>query len=764
MEENINNKSVLQRLWDRRFFQYLATYLGVSWGLIQFVEWLVSRYNLDSGWVDNLAIFLFAILPTVILFIYFHGRAGHDEWKPFEKIVYPINFVVAIIAAFFLFDTNAQDRVREVEVTNLEGDTITRIMPAKEFTSKIVFFPFTTESGVESWKGYAAGILANVDIEQDFKWYAYDATSMKEAYNDNGYSIEEDIPFSTKLKIAANRFCSYFAEGQLSKNEHGYLLDFTIYNVENGKKELEKSVESNDLYGLVDQMTAEIRSSINNVKLDKVAEVIDLPSSDLITDNEGALEHYVKGIIALEMGPSRYDEAIPEIYKAAEMDENCAECLVMKMVGQQLQGERGEETIKKAVEVGSSLPERQKFRLNYLKYIIDQDIDKMLKLLETWKKLYPNDSYPYNKLIGYYKSSFQNAKVAEVAAEAIENNHLGGMLLEAADVNVKLKNFDKAQEYTERFQQLYPKRAAKSTSLSEILMAQGEYNKALPKLEEIFLLNPEKYNLPVLMAECYYKMNDYKQADEMFDDALDAANTPLDSLDIYEKQMLYLARNGRADEYLKVFNKHKEIYLLNYPAANYVQVLIQYGNIYTKIGATEKQNEILNEGLSTAPEFARPTFEMMIDFVRTVWEMDKDAYLESYAKVKPLLASAGESSKYINESLVNYFNDNYELSLAKMDTFENVTGIPPLDQAKIVADCYLGLNQAKEGIRFLEEAMKTDPYHPTALLHKLRLHIANGDNNEIQKLIPILDKIYADAHPQWEEKLLLEELKANVPS
>jgi hypothetical protein len=65
-------------LVDRRVPQYLAVYLGAGWGLIEFFSFLEERFSLSPDWT-NIVLFAWAMLiPSVILFTYFHGRVLPD--------------------------------------------------------------------------------------------------------------------------------------------------------------------------------------------------------------------------------------------------------------------------------------------------------------------------------------------------------------------------------------------------------------------------------------------------------------------------------------------------------------------------------------------------------------------------------------------------------------------------------------------------------------------------------------------------------------
>ena len=88
MSSDSQHPSLIQDLWDRRFFQYVGTYLGVCFGLVQFAEFLEGRYGLENNLFEKVFIFLVIMLPAVALYIYNHGRKGHDAWLPIEKIIY----------------------------------------------------------------------------------------------------------------------------------------------------------------------------------------------------------------------------------------------------------------------------------------------------------------------------------------------------------------------------------------------------------------------------------------------------------------------------------------------------------------------------------------------------------------------------------------------------------------------------------------------------------------------------------------------------
>ena len=90
-------------LLERRVPQYLAVYLGASWGAIEFFAFLEDRFLLSPHLTNLVLLILVLVLPSVVMFTYFHGRKGADAWTRTEKIFIPINVLavaVILLAAF----------------------------------------------------------------------------------------------------------------------------------------------------------------------------------------------------------------------------------------------------------------------------------------------------------------------------------------------------------------------------------------------------------------------------------------------------------------------------------------------------------------------------------------------------------------------------------------------------------------------------------------------------------------------------------------
>ena len=243
--------SLIQDLWERRFFQYIGTYLGVSFGLIQFAQFLEDRYELQNNLVEKAFIFLLVMLPAVALYIYNHGRRGHDEWKPIEKFFLPASLVAAFGLSLFLF--NQAEEVEKVSITTEDGEVETRIIPSAKTARRLVLFPFQTDANTDAWHGLAYPFLLDKDLEQDMRTYAIQPLSLKYEYESYNLEYPKPISFSTQIKIAQDNYSDYFISGSIQNDPSGKLSIINqVYNSNTGELFYADTISSNNIYSAVD--------------------------------------------------------------------------------------------------------------------------------------------------------------------------------------------------------------------------------------------------------------------------------------------------------------------------------------------------------------------------------------------------------------------------------------------------------------------------------------------------------------------------------
>ena len=85
--------SELQR---RRVLHAISFYVAASWGIVEFVDWLVRRYELQPEFVDATLFGLTSLIPAILVVTWYHGAKGRDRWGMPEIVAVPLNVLLTI--------------------------------------------------------------------------------------------------------------------------------------------------------------------------------------------------------------------------------------------------------------------------------------------------------------------------------------------------------------------------------------------------------------------------------------------------------------------------------------------------------------------------------------------------------------------------------------------------------------------------------------------------------------------------------------------
>ena len=113
--------SLFKELVERRVPQIIGSYLFASSSSILFIAWLIDRYALPDYYITLALIVLIAILPSVSILAYTHGKPGRDRWGRLEKFSIPINMVFLLVC-IYIYQNNIH--AKEIMVITAENEKI----------------------------------------------------------------------------------------------------------------------------------------------------------------------------------------------------------------------------------------------------------------------------------------------------------------------------------------------------------------------------------------------------------------------------------------------------------------------------------------------------------------------------------------------------------------------------------------------------------------------------------------------------------------
>jgi len=607
MEQVTENKSFISKLWERRFFQFFATYIAASWGAIQFMEWGVKRYNIPSEWVDKLVVFLLMMLPLVVSFIYFHGKAGDDKWRKFEKIFYPINLVAALVMSFLVIDGSARSTTEEITYTDMEGQTVVREVPKSQYNKKLVVFPVDEISGDPVWEGIAVSELLNNKLEQDMRVLVSSAMSVASDYEHYGFKKLAKIPFATKLNIAEQHYSDYFVDAVFS-DDSKMRIDVKIFETESGKEVKKVSTEGSDLYAISDSIAAIIFRELDLAPLEGSTGYIDLPASNLISTNPEALQSYIQSVTAMELAPNKVAESAQILQKSLEIDPTCAECWTRMSVMKMFMGQSQEKERANALKYADNLPERQQLNIKFFNYLSSNEREKAEKLCQMWKKLYPKDSKPIFHLNMLYSQILDYEQAKATLKEAIDQGHKGSFYITYANLLIKSKDWEGAEVYLKKYQDEYPKQFQSTSLLVDVYAGKGEIEKAVDALDELLILKPNESSLIFKQADLLSKQNEFDKAISVLEKNLNISEVGRDSISNYSEQLKVYLRSMKYEEYAKARRKLKKVFMSNFPAVQYLQTEYSSVGYYAQIDQSDSISYHISEITSLLP----PGQKMMV--------------------------------------------------------------------------------------------------------------------------------------------------------
>ena len=751
---NNSQKSIFSELWERRVPQFAATYIGVSWGILQFLIFANNRYGLPESFIDKFLLFIVIMLPGVVMFIYNHGRKGPDAWQPLEKVFIPINFVLALgIAGFFGGVNKAQAAPTEVQIETMEGDTVMRMVPAMSETRSFALFPFknNTSSEESDWLRLGITELIGKDIEQDIRIYTMDPWNFEYAYSEQGYELKDDIPFSAKLKIAKNKIAEFFVFGDYTQTDEGFELNVKVHETNNGELFIEKTYSGDTPFNAIDQFTKELSTSMFSKELTgEFIEVIDLPAEDLISPNLEAIKYYTNARFTAAI-ENNIEEGLSLIRRAAELDENSAEIknyLARCMYGTgDLQG--AQQVVSQAIALSDGLPERQMLNLKAYYYIVSQDVGKALRLWETWRTLYPKDYYPYTQLMQFYSMTQNFAKAKQTGLDAIEYGHKRRVLKRMADVCLRRDEVDEAEAYLLEYLDLFPEKAKDDTKLGDIYLTKGELNKAQNYFEKIELLNPEDYNINIKLSDVYRRQGDYYKAEQYLSKALAKTNLATDSTNIFLQQMIFYAKTGESDKFLDAGKQRIQT------AYNYTNSLgvatqnMQFIGLYAQCGVEDYIVNFLDETGAETPQF-KPTLDCVTNFILAIIKEDIQKFDESYQGFcKSMLLNSTPTLDYLVQGLKAKIQGEYEDAVRFIELYIDSTGTGGKEYGSMLAEVYRMNDNPGEAIKSCEEYLSIDPHDPNFLFELAQAQWNNGQQKEAIATYKKLKPIWAKMDPRY---------------
>ncbi|MGQ0813290.1 MAG: tetratricopeptide repeat protein [Gemmatimonadota bacterium] len=519
--------TVIRSLSQRRVPQFLAVYLGAAWGLVQFVDFVGTRYLLSPAWTD-LALLMFALLlPSVLLYVWNHGSPGKDEWQRSEKMVIPANLLIVVAALGFVGAGNDLGAITtRVSVKDEKGNTIERVVPKAEYRKRLAGFWFNSPKDTSvAWLQKVMPLLVEHDLRQQNFVELVQPAFMREQLVKAATNFV-DVPLGLKRQIATEMHIPYFWAGDVRKEGGDYAVDLRIYESETGKPVHERSFRGPDPFALADQITAQL---LEDLEVPAIG-TPDLPVTEVVTGNLEAFRRYADAVFAITM-PADWAKGAQEVEEAVKLDATFAQAHLTRYAVKLFSNDAAEaqKSIQLALDHSYRLPERAQFQIKAEYYYANQDWPRGFAVLQLLTKLYPDDIQSHQMMAqmlmlrnDHLGAIASLERVLELDPSRHELRQRIGALYEAkGDLKKALAVFE---EYARQF----PKDEESFLKIADLQMHAGEHGQARIAYEQALIIEPNDVTALVGLARLEHNLGNMSMAEQRIEEALAASKTPED--------------------------------------------------------------------------------------------------------------------------------------------------------------------------------------------------------------------------------------------
>jgi len=763
--------SWFKSLKERRVFQILGFYIGASWGVIQFVEWIVERYGLSPFLPDFSLVVLFSLIPSVLVVAYYHGRPGPDKWTKVEKISIPINLMLTMSLLTFIFsgkDLGAATKLMTVE--NEEGQMIERVVAKAVFRKKVVLFNLknNTDDSELDWLESGLPFGVHVDLLQD---PFMDGVSqllnggvLLRRIKKAGFDRGVDLPITLMQQIATELHFDYFISGEIKKSDKGdFIVTTKLNETLRGNQISNQQFKSNDLFSLVDQLSSTLKRDLG-VPDYQTDSIQDLPVKELVSNQFGANRDLVMGLKE-SIENNDYQTSINWLKSATEKDPSFAMAYLFLGLNHanNNQSEESLLALKKALKFNYKLPDFLRFLAKDIYYIMTGEGKKRLGLLKMQVELYSDNVDIRMQLANAYSNSkMYKEAIAEINKIQAISSRPETYLDDIGLLYIRLNDLPRALSFMKKYAEKFPEEIASFNYLGYIYWLIGNDELARKNYEKSLFLEPNNLTATLRLANLDEKHGYFRQAEETYLSALSQAEDAQDRYRIFEHLMLISEIKGQPKKALDYRKRGMSEMAKFQPPLN--QIIENLINIEYFVRAGELEQAI--DVLTSADETLSAPFENLSSLGKALYyteikdtENAEEQLLildETLKKLGPTTGGLSWVSVKLRAVIAGLKNDHQ----SEIHGFETYAKTNQRDRSRfyLIGKAYNSAGNIEQAEIYLEKQLGLTPFDPLTHMEIGSLFLKSNRNILAQKHFATASDIWKDAEPEFKSAMLNDKL------
>jgi len=491
-------RKILDELRERKIWRTLIAYPSVSFVLLQAVEFFINNYDLDARYLSATFIACAAFLPAALIWNWYHGEAGHQDFRKAEIGAYGL-FTLGAIALVGWFWLSTDRAVRPMAT------------PAAPVRS-IAVMPFLNpgeDVGVQYLCDGIAESLINWLAAQD---------AIKVSSKSATFHLREDA--QNAMEIGERLGVESVLQGKLERVGEQIVVSASLVDARDGSQiwgERLTRPDSELLYlerNIVDAITTGLKIKVT----DSGSEL----TASGGTDNPEAYEKYLRGhflIQATEAGS--IDQGLEELRAAIRLDPgfglpyaDIADALVQKIYysierSPELLGEARTAAMS-AVALAPGSAEARAALADIYAYF-DFDWAAAEQAFDEAIALNPNSPVPYHRYSDFLWVTLRTTRALEMAYKAVELDPIDSSSLHAVGFSYLVAgDYDASARAFSEWNRFHPQSTWSYVKYAVALSLNGQCDLAMERLAAVRQLTNDEASMlrEAWMALAYHLCNE----------------------------------------------------------------------------------------------------------------------------------------------------------------------------------------------------------------------------------------------------------------
>lgn len=728
--------ATIRNLTERRVPQYVAIYLGAAWGLVQFVDFIGSRYALAPAWTDLTLVALALLLPTVALYTYHHGRPGPDEWHRSEKIFIPINLLlIFLVLGTVGAGSNLAAVTTHVRVKDEKGNTVEKVVANTAYRKRVAMFMFDAAGGdAAKWLSFGLPWFVYWDLQQQQFVELVPGVYMRERLRKAGFPDGTGVPLTLKRDIANEMHIPVFATGTVQTTATGVTAHVQLYETATAKLLQEKTFTAATAPAVADMVSAHVLHALDIPVLADAKP--DMPVTELLTQNPGALRAYVEALTVIQVKDD-WRSGKTFIDQAVKLDPKFAAAHLARYMASLFtnQPQEAQVSIQAALDNSYRLPERTQQLVKAEYYFAKQDYQHGYAVLDMLAQLYPDDIQIQLQLmqINALRDN-KNALITSLKKVLELDPSRTELLQQLGQVYEEKGDAAEALKYYEQYAKLFPQEAVSFRRIANLHRKTGDHANARQAYEHALLNKPQDVETLVDFAELDRNLGDAPAAEQKYQEALATSKTPAEKAKVLHGMTGLYGFTGEINKRVQTYEQAIGELAKFQPPVMVLMFRLRLAGEYAKTDPAKALRTI-----EQSKQQLKPPFDVYLPMGELgVYDELQDAAREEQA--------AAAVEQLIQKSSFNFLKGDALHARGRVSEMRNdcATAIrwyeqeAKLDPLSVKVDagrCYRKLGQKEQAERELNKVLKVMPANGPANLELALLYQAVGDKARARQYI-----------------------------